>query len=66
MIHSQSLGSIAPIVSGFTGFGDSYICWLRKEYIKGEAMADLFGSNKEIHTESEWTRLDFNRESSNA
>lgn len=31
-----------------------------------QAAADLFGSNKEIQTESEWTRQDFEGESSNA
>ena len=65
-IHSPSLGNIALIVSGFTGIGDSYICWLRKECIKGEAIADLFGSSIEIQTESELTRPDFECESSNA
>lgn len=34
--------------------------------MKGEEIADLFGSNKEIHTESEWTRADFECESSKA
>ena len=65
-IHSPSLGSIALIVSKFTGIGGSYICWFRKECIKGEVIADLFGSNNEIQTESECTRPEFECESSNA
>jgi hypothetical protein len=65
-IYSPSLGNIALIVSGFTGIGDSYIWWLRKECIKGEDIADLFGSSKDIQTESELTRPDFECESSNA
>jgi hypothetical protein len=65
-IYSPSLGNIALIVSGFTGIGDSYIWWLRKECIKGEDIADLFGSNKDIQTESELTRPDFECESSKA
>jgi hypothetical protein len=65
-IYSPSLGNIALIVSGFTGIGDSYIWWLRKECIKGEDIADLFGSSKDIQTESELTRPDFECESSKA
>lgn len=61
-----SLGSIAATVSGLTGIGESYICWLRKEWNKGEEAADLLGSNKEMPTESEFTRPDFECESSNA
>lgn len=65
-MHSPSFGSIAPRVSGLTGIEESYICWLRKEWNKGEAAMDLFGSNKDIQTESECTRPDFECESSNA
>jgi len=61
-----NLGSIAPIVSGFTGMGGSYMCWLRNEWKRGDDIADLLGSNKETHTESEFTRLDFDCESSSA
>lgn len=61
-----SLGSIAPIVSGFTGMGGSYMCWLRNEWKRGDDIADLLGSNKETHTEIEFTRLDFDCESSSA
>lgn len=60
-----SLGSIAPTVSGLTGTCDSYMCWLRMDWMKGEETV-LFGSNKEIHTDKEWTRPDFECESSNA
>lgn len=65
-LHLPSLGSIAPMVSGLTGIGGSYMFWLRNEWKNGDGIADLLGSNKEIHTESELTRLDFECESSNA
>lgn len=61
-----SLGSIAPIVSGFTGIGGSYMCWLRNDWKRGDDKVDLLGSNKEIHTESEFTSVDFDCEPSNA
>lgn len=65
LTNLPSFGSIAPTVSGFTCIGDSYICWFRIEYIKGEGI-DLLGSNNDIQTDNEWTRADFECESSSA
>lgn len=59
-----SFGSIAPTVSGFKSTGASYT-WLLKEWIKGEGN-DLLGSSIDIQTDNEWTRADFEFESSSA
>lgn len=59
-----SFGSIAPTVSGFKSTGSSYT-WLLKEWIKGEGN-DRLGSSNDIQTDNEWTRPDFESESSSA
>jgi hypothetical protein len=40
--------------------------WLRNEWKSEDETADFLGSSKEIHTQSELTRLDLDCESSNA
>lgn len=56
-----SFGSMASIVSGFTGKGGSCKCWLLIDWIKG-LKANLCGSSKDMHTDSAWTRADFDCE----
>lgn len=62
--HSPKLSSIPSTVSGLAV---TSVPWLRLLlHAWYEADASLFGSNKDIHTDSEWTRTDLGLDSSRA
>ena len=61
---SPKLSSIPSTVSGLAVTSVPWLRLLLNAW--NEADASLFGSNKDIHTDSEWTRTDFGLDSSSA